>query len=632
LEPKRQPSLILRYVAAVGAVAIALLFHLMLLPGGETPFMFFWPAVFFAAWYGGFGPGLIATVLSALAADFFLMLPLYSLRLFSSAQVTAEAIFLLLGFLISLICERLQRTESAAQEERSRLAAVVEISADAITCKQEADSQLAAIVESSQDAIISKSRDGTILTWNQGAEQMYGYSASEAVGRNISIIVPQDQASELAEMIGRLNEGAEVECCEALRRRKDGKLIDASISINPIKGVHGQTLAYATISRDITEQKKTEHRIRLLAHLQAVVADLGQLALRGKSNIVDEAVFTVARTLGVEYCKVLELLPSGQALLLRSGVGWKEGLVGRATVGSGTDSQAGYTLLSDEPVIVEDLRTETRFSVPPLLHDHGVVSGMSVIISTSQGPYGVLGAHTTSPRIFTKDEVHFLQAVANVLGTAIQRQRAEEQLRRVNRAHRALSSCNQALIRATNESVWVAQVCRIIVEEAGYRQCWVGYAEHDEAKTVRQIANAGLEDGFGALMNATWADTEFGRGPTGTCIRTSATVVLKNIATDSTFQWRDEALKRGYGSAIALPLVADKTLLGALSIYASEPNAFLEEEISLLTELANDLAFGVIVLRTRAERAAAGAALRENEQDVELFRGSTAEPASLPEN
>lgn len=93
---------------------------------------------------------------------------------------------------------------------------------------------------------------------------------------------------------------------------------------------------------------------------------------------MDEAVAVVARALDVECCKVLELLPDGQAFLLRAGVGWKDGCVGLATVGAGRDSQAGYTLLSSEPVIVQDLRTETRFSGPPLLHDHGVVSGMSV--------------------------------------------------------------------------------------------------------------------------------------------------------------------------------------------------------------------------------------------------------------
>src|ERR1019366_3027518 len=128
-----------------------------------------------------------------------------------------------------------------------------------------------------------------------------------------------------------------------------------------------------------------------------------------------------------EYCKVLELLPDGKALLLRSGVGWKQGLVGHGTVGAGMDSQAGFTLLSDQPVVVEDLRTETRFSESPLLHEYDVVSG---IIPTSEGLYGVLGAHTTKRRAFSADEVNFLKTVANVLGMTIERERSEQALQK----------------------------------------------------------------------------------------------------------------------------------------------------------------------------------------------------------
>jgi PAS domain S-box-containing protein len=360
--------------------------------------------------------------------------------------------------------------------------------------------------------------------------------------------------------------------------------------------------------QDITERKRAADEIRLLARLQAEVAELGQRALRGTPlvDVLDEAVTRIARALGVEYCKVLELLPGREALLLRSGVGWKPGYVGHATVGSGSDSQAGYTLLAGEPVIVEDLRSEQRFSGPPLLHEHGVVSGVSVIISTTEGPYGVLGAHTRRRRPFTRDEVNFLQAIANVLGSAIERHRAEAQLRRVNCAHRALSSCNQAVIRATDESTLLQQICNIIVEEAGYRLCWVGRAENDDAKSVLPVAQAGFEEGYLKTLSITWADTERGRGPTGTCIRIRKTVLAKDIATDpKMIPWRAEALKRGYASSIAIPLLVDSTVFGALMIYAAEPETFGPEEVKLLTELANDLAFGMTALRTRIERARA---------------------------
>lgn len=170
--------------------------------------------------------------------------------------------------------------------------------------------------------------------------------------------------------------------------------------------------------------------LRALVRQQACVAALGLRALAGVAvdRLMDEVVALVAENLNVEFCKVLQLLPDGNSLLLRSGVGWNDGLVGRATVDAGVNSQAGYTLLHSDPVVVEDLRTETRFSGPPLLLDHGVVSGMSVVVAGRSEPYGVLGVHSRERRLFTEDDANFIQSVANVLASAIERERAEEEL------------------------------------------------------------------------------------------------------------------------------------------------------------------------------------------------------------
>jgi signal transduction histidine kinase len=124
-------------------------------------------------------------------------------------------------------------------------------------------------------------------------------------------------------------------------------------------------------------------------------------------------------------------------LLLRAGVGWREGLVGRAKEDAGCGSQAGYTLLSDEPVVTDDVRAEARFRPSPLLVEHGVVSSVTVVIPGHLGPYGVLGAHTSERRVFSEDDVNFLQAVANVLAAAIERERSEEAVGEIREAERA---------------------------------------------------------------------------------------------------------------------------------------------------------------------------------------------------
>jgi PAS domain S-box-containing protein len=237
----------------------------------------------------------------------------------------------------------------------------------------------------------------------------------------------------------------------------------------PFTDIDGSALIMK-VGIDITEQKRAQADTQTHAEQQAVIAQLGQLALSGAGldKLFYEAVKQVARTLDLEYCKVLELLPGGKELLLCAGVGWKEGLVGHATVGAGTDSQAGYTLLSDKPIIVEELRTEKRFSGTSLLFEHGVVSGVSVIILGREKPFGVLSAHTTRQRRFTEDDIHFLQGVANVLAGTIERRRAEEALRkahdeleiRVEERTRELAEANTVLQAEIAERKKAAEALR----------------------------------------------------------------------------------------------------------------------------------------------------------------------------
>jgi PAS domain S-box-containing protein len=179
----------------------------------------------------------------------------------------------------------------------------------------------------------------------------------------------------------------------------------------------------------------------------------------------------------------------------------------------------------------------------------------------------------------------------------------EAKLLKVNRTLRAISNTNQALIRSINEVSFLQQACKIIVEDCGYKMVWVGLAEDNPEKTVRPVAYAGFDAGYIEALNVTWADLERGRGPTGTAIRTGKIQICNDMRIDPAFKpWRDEALKRGYVSSIALPLKSVNRVLGALMIYSSEQGAFLEDEIKLLSELADDFAQGVNMLRLRAEK------------------------------
>jgi PAS domain S-box-containing protein len=199
-----------------------------------------------------------------------------------------------------------------------------------------------------------------------------------------------------------------------------------------LRDASGHITGILCSGQDVTATRRAENALRTREQQQAAVAMLGQRALASTDlqSLLDLATGTVAEVLGVEYCKVLELRPNGVDFLLRSGVGWRPGLVGCATVTGGRDSQAGYTLVSQAPVIVEDLGTETRFHGPKLLADHHVVSGLSCAITgPGGGPWGILGAHTREHRRFSRDDIHLLVAVANTLAAVIERIEATRVLR-----------------------------------------------------------------------------------------------------------------------------------------------------------------------------------------------------------
>jgi PAS domain S-box-containing protein len=156
------------------------------------------------------------------------------------------------------------------------------------------------------------------------------------------------------------------------------------------------------------------------------------------------------------------------------------------------------------------------------------------------------------------------------------------------------------------------QMCEIIVNVGEYCMAWVGFADQDQDKTVHPAAKFGFEDGYLGLAQITWADNERGRGPTGTAIREGLTQVNQDFQSNpKTEPWRAPALSRGYQSSIALPLKNESSTFGVLTIYSGSPDAFDEEEVNLLNELADDLAFGITTLRVRVERNQAQEQIRE---------------------
>jgi two-component sensor histidine kinase len=176
--------------------------------------------------------------------------------------------------------------------------------------------------------------------------------------------------------------------------------------------------------RDVTERVKLHHELRMRATQQEVLARLGERALTETDlqKFFDEAVAAIAEILRVELVKILELVPGDAELILRAARGFEPSLIGTIHVPTDRDTQAGFTLASGQPVVVENLATETRFTGAPFLHEHGAVSGISATIAGRDGrAYGVLTAHSKSRRKFSEYDISFIAAIANVIAAAIQR-------------------------------------------------------------------------------------------------------------------------------------------------------------------------------------------------------------------
>jgi PAS domain S-box-containing protein len=196
-------------------------------------------------------------------------------------------------------------------------------------------------------------------------------------------------------------------------------------------------------------------------------------------------------------------------------------------------------------------------------------------------------------------------------------QRQERELKKVHRALRVLSESNHALVRATSESEFLKKICRIIVKTGGYCLAWVGYAEGMENR-LRPVAQAGDTKDLHMIPVAGNEDPE--SGPLSTATRKGNVYIVRDIEQDPNYApWRDEAGRRGYASAIALPLMSAGVSFGALRIYAAETGAFDAEEAKLLQELANDLAFGITSLRTAVERRKAEEELHSSKDTLHVI-------------
>jgi PAS domain S-box-containing protein len=302
-----------------------------------------------------------------------------------------------------------------------------------------------ALFTQSNDAIVvADAAADRIVDANDRARELVG-SGGDLRGRQFSsLFVDPARAVEplLAEVAAKGGAAAE----GVVLRTPDNTALPCGMRASLVE--LDEQRCVQVVLRDIRAHQRAEQAIRTRAQQQAAVAQLGARTLerRELGELFDDAVAVVSSTLGVEFCKILELLDQGRNLRLCAGVGWENGLVGN-TVLRNDGGHAGLGPVLDEPVIVDNAGAEPHLDSSDFLSRHGIVSGITVVIHIDGGAFGVLGAHTTRAREFSEDDAHFLQAVANLLGLAIQRLRADSLLQQSERRFRSL-------VEATSDCMW----------------------------------------------------------------------------------------------------------------------------------------------------------------------------------
>jgi diguanylate cyclase (GGDEF)-like protein/PAS domain S-box-containing protein len=419
--------------------------------------------------------------------------------------------------------------------------------------------------------VFYKDRDGRYLGFNRAYETFFGATKDQLIGKTVFDISPQELAEIYQAKDTELIENGGVQQYEAQVKNKHGELREVIFykavfadSRENVGGLIGAIL-------DITERNQAE---KLLTEYAAIVES------------TDDAI--VGKTLD-------GIITS-----------WNKGA--ERMLGYSSVEIIGHSILD---LIPEERHHEEQEILEKIRHGESVRHYET--IRRCKDGHKIDLSVTISPLKNAQGNIVGASKIARDISA---RKQKDALLHSLSRKLKAISRCNQLLVRAENEQELLNGICKLICDEAGYLMAWVGFAENDEQKTVRPVAYSGYEQGYLDGIQITWADTERGQVPIGIAIRTRVAAVNNDFQNyPGLAPWREAVKRRGFRSSVAIPLVSKGQVLGSLNIYSAELQAFENEEVEMLQELANDIAYGVLTLRTRAEKELAEAELHAREQE-----------------
>ena len=429
---------------------------------------------------------------------------------------------------------------------------------------KDSEHKLWSVLNATQETIYMFDADGIILMSNSTGLKRIKKTADQLIGHHFSEFIPPN--------VARLRQLKFDEVKRTGKQLKFEDERDGRIYAHNFFPVFkdDQLTSIVTYSRDITIRKKAEANLK---------------ESEDRFRTIAESLPVLISITAVSNMSFLFVNESAEKSL-----GYKK------------NSLFGKNL-SDLFYNVEDLTELGR-----VLKEKGKIFNKEIRVKKADGtPFWII---TSIRKISYMNVPAYLTAATDITET----KKYQEELLRLNRTLNAQSRSSQAMMHSRNEINYLNEVCKIITRDCGHELVWIGYAQNDERKSVKIMAFHGFDNGYINQMDLTWDNDEHGNGPTGQAIKTGKPALCRNMAEDPSFiPWREAALERGYASSLVLPLNIDGRAFGAISIYSKLTDAFSESEIALLSDLTDDLAYGISFIRlTESERAAARA-VSENE-------------------
>jgi len=493
-----------------------------------------------------------------------------------------------------------------------------------ITERKRREKEYRLIVQTSMDGFWIVDTRGRFLDVNDAYCDLIGYSRDELLGMSIQDIEVAEVPQETAQHIRHVMDVG-YDCFETRHRCKDGNIVDVEVSVNHMKMGDGHFFVFL---RDITKRKQMETKI---LRQNAILEAINQVFREG---VVCETEEQLAKTslgiaeelTGSKFGFLGELNQAGLFdTIAISNPGWDECKMPGSEVTMliknmeirGIDRsllREEKSRIVNEPSSHPD-RVGTPEGHPP------ITCFLGVPLKQAGKTIGMIGLANKEGSYDQADQ-EAVELLSVAVVQALMRKRSELRVRRLYSLQNAIGEINQELVRGKSETELFQRACNALVGVDDIKFAWIGLVQEDSFE-IKPEAHAGFEEGYLSAIKVTWDDSEYGKGPTGMAIKTGQPFIITNIETDRGYDpWWGEAVKRGFMSRIALPLVHDADVIGALNVYSERENAFGDEEVEFLIEVAGDIAVGVKSLRLEKQ-------FQQSVADLRKMLDSTAEAMAL---